>query len=231
MSSLTSLVRAHSTVLLVDSASALVQVGLWRHEEPVRWRQSALEPSVAVFASVNGVLDEAGIGLAEIGALLFCEGPGSILGIRTTAMALRAWQTRPGSPLPAFAYRSLDLVAHDLCGVSAPTPLAVIADARRDRWHFAEVGSDRKVRPLQRVSGALLAAFNGPLFMPTGFRAWAQLARPVSAVPYALPDLWHRQRDCDLLQPSPTPDAFLHEDPIYLTWSPQIHRAPAKAAP
>ena len=43
------------------------------------------------------------------------------------------------------------------------------------------------------------------------------------------------QVDCDgpadLLRPAPLPEAFLHEDPAYVTWTPQIHRAPRMAAP
>jgi tRNA threonylcarbamoyladenosine biosynthesis protein TsaB len=230
MPSLASLVRAYDTVLLVDSASARVQAGLWRRDQPAAWQQSGAEPGVAVFAAVGAVLEQAGIGLTDIGALLFCEGPGSILGIRTAAMALRAWQTRAERTPPAFAYRSLELVARDLAAVAA-VPLAVIADARRNTWHFVGVDAGRQVRPLQRVSAADLASFAGSLYVPDGFRAWTPPARPVAAVPYDLPGLWTRQGEADLLQPAPEPDAFLHEDPVYVTWSPQIHRAPSKAAP
>ena len=40
-------------------------------------------------------------------------------------------------------------------------------------------------------------------------------------------DGWHYPGvDLDLFRPTDAPDAFLHEEPSYATWTPQIHRAP-----
>ena len=231
MPSLESLVAAHRTALLVDSASACVQVGLWRLGSETLWRQSEREAGVAIFECAAAVLAEARVGIAELGALVFCEGPGSILSIRTAAMALRTWQAVGGRPLPAFAYRSLELVAHDLRAGGTSAPFAVTVDARRGAWHWIEVAAGQPPGPLQRVPAATLAAFPGNLFMPAGFRSWAQLPRPAEVVPYSLATLWPRQGAADLLCPAPLPEAFLHEDPSYVTWTPQIHRAPRMAAP
>jgi tRNA threonylcarbamoyladenosine biosynthesis protein TsaB len=231
MPSLESLVAAHHTVLLIDSASACVQVGFWQHGSEAVWRQSDREAGVAIFECVNAVLTDARVRLEGLGALVLCEGPGSILGIRTAAMALRTWQAVGGRPPPAFAYRSLELVAHDLCTKGTPAPFAVATDARRDNWHWVEVAAGQTPGPLQRVPQTRLAAFPGELFTPAGFRSWAQPPRPVETVPYSLAALWHRQGAADLLRPAPQPDAFLHEETAYVTWTPQIHRAPRTTAP
>lgn len=228
MPSLESLVAAHRTVLLIDSASACIQVGLWRLGAAAVWRQSDREAGVAVFECADAVLAEAGADVGGLGALVFCEGPGSILGIRTAAMALRTWQAAAGRPLPAFAYRSLELVAQDL-GTAAP--FAVTIDARRGAWHWVEVAPGQTPGPLRRVTQTTLATFSGRLFTPAGFRAWAQPPQPAELVPYSLAALWLRQGAAELLRPAPQPDAFLHEDPAYVTWTPQIHRAPRPAAP
>jgi tRNA threonylcarbamoyladenosine biosynthesis protein TsaB len=231
MPSLESLVAAHRTVLLIDSASACVQVGLWRLGSAAIWRLSDREAGVAIFECAAAVLSEARIGVAGLGALVFCEGPGSILGIRTAAMTLRTWQAVGGRPLPAFAYRSLELVAHDLCRSATPAPFAVTIDARRGTWHWIEVGAGRIPGPLQRVPPTTLAAFPGGLLTLAGFRSWAQPPRPAETVPYSLAALWPRQGAAALLRPAPQPDAFLHEETAYVTWTPQIHRAPRPAAP
>ena len=60
MPSLRSLVVAHRTVLLIDSASACVQVGLWRLGSAAVWRQSDREAGVAFFECADAVLTEAG---------------------------------------------------------------------------------------------------------------------------------------------------------------------------
>jgi tRNA threonylcarbamoyladenosine biosynthesis protein TsaB len=231
MPSLESLIAAHRTVLLIDSASACIQVGLLQLGSETLWRQSDREAGVAIFECVDTVLAEARIGLDAVGSLVFCEGPGSILGIRTAAMALRTWQAAGGRPLPAFAYRSLELVAHDLCRSANPAPFAITIDARRGTWHWIEVSAGRVPGPLQRVPLAILAAFPGGLFTPAGFRSWAKPPRPADTVPYSLSALWRHQGAADLLRPAPQPDAFLHEETSYVTWTPQIHRAPRPAAP
>ena len=265
MPSLDSLVATHRTVLLIDSASAQIQVGLWQRDAEVLWRQSDQEAGIAIFACVAAVLALARIGVADLGALVFCEGPGSILGIRTAAMALRVWSAAADRPRPTYAYRSLELLANDLqsggvsgaqqagvggpgdlpevaqtskpalpttdkCG-AAPRPFAVVADARRESWHWVDGPVSGPAGRLRRVPTTELLAFTGEVFAPAGFRTWSQPARPISTIAYSLPVLWARQRGADLLHPAPEPDAFLHEDATYVTWTPQIHRAGVRSPP
>lgn len=189
------------------------------------WQTSDQEAGIAIFAGVAAVLAQARISVAGLGALVFCEGPGSILGIRTAAMALRIWSAADGRTLPVFAYRSLELVAHDLRRCGIPAPFAVLADARRDSWHWVDVPAEGAIGPLQRVPKDTVAGFRGLLFTPAGFRAWARPPGEVSTIPYVLADLWRHQVDAGLLRAAPQPDAFLHEDVTYAAWTPQIHRA------
>jgi tRNA threonylcarbamoyladenosine biosynthesis protein TsaB len=231
MASLNSLLAAHGVVLLIDSSAARVNVGLLRREAGAAWRQSPREAGIAIFEGVDGVLAEAGIGVHDLGAFVFCEGPGSTLGIRTAAMALRTWQVAGPAVRPAYAYRSLELVAHDLQSAEVRLPFAVIADARRNAWHFVAAADGQVIGPLQRVPRATVADFPGELYMPADFRAWAAPPRPARSIPYPVPQLWQRQGDADLLRPAPQPDAFLHEESTYAAWTPQIHRAPRPKTP
>lgn len=208
MPSLRQLLGAHAPVLLLDAASARVQVGWLTADHAARWETSSEEAGVGVFQG----LERLGIRTADAGAFVFCEGPGSILGIRTTAVALRAWLVL--KPRPVFAYRSLEVVAHALGRREA----TVIADARRDSWHCAKIGE-----PLRRVP---TAALSGELVTPDGFRNWTALPAQVARTGYVLDELLPRVADLDLFRATAAPDAFLHEEPSYATWTPQIHRAP-----
>ena len=64
--------------------------------------------------------------------------------------------------------------------------------------------------------------------MPEGFRHWSTLPAGVTRTPYVLADLLPAVADHDLFRATDAPDAFLHEEPSYVTWTPQIHRAPAR---
>ena len=208
MPSLRQLLAAHGTLLRIDAASARVQVGLLAAGQPARWAVSDDESGVGIFRGV----EQLGVSPSAAGALVFCDGPGSVLGIRSAAMAVRAWGVL--QPRPMYAYHSLALVAQALGRPSA----TVIADARRDAWHC--VSGDAILR---RVPTAELA---GELIMPDDFRNWTPLPAGVTRTPYVLAELLPQVADCDLFRAVDAPDAFLHEEPSYATWTPQIHRAP-----
>src|SRR3954466_7183961 len=105
MSSLTQLLTAHRSVLVLDAASPWMQVGLLQANTPARWQVAEAEAGSALFKGVDAVLKSAGGQLADVDAFVFCEGPGSMLGVRTAAMAIRTWQVLRARP--AYAYHSL----------------------------------------------------------------------------------------------------------------------------
>jgi len=213
MPSFRELIATHAPVLLLDTASSRVQAGWLDNDTPARWATSDEEAGIGLFQCLQSL--ETDVNLA--GAFVFCDGPGSILGIRTVAMALRTWSVI--NPRPTFAYGSLALVAHAL---SRPE-VGVIADARRGLWHHYRLGAG-----LRRVA---MEELGGDLVMPDEFRHWAPLPPGVTRVPYSLPEFLPRVRDAALLRAADSPDAFLHEEPSYVTWEPQIHRAPGMAPP
>jgi len=209
MSTLREILTAHAPVLLLDAASARVQVGVLTAEAALTWATSDEEAGIGVFRCIESL----GARPSDAGGFIFCDGPGSVLGCRTVAMAVRAWCVL--KPRPAFAYHSLAIVAHAI----ARPGVNVIADARRDAWHCAALDS-----PLRRVPTAELA---GELVTPEGFRHWTPLPPNVARVPYSLAEMLPRVLDADLFRATDAPDAFLHEEPSYATWTPQIHRAPS----
>eukprot|EP01035_Chromulina_nebulosa_P003816 gene3816-biopygen3134 len=129
-------------------------------------------------------------------------------------MALRTWNVL--TPRPAFSFCSLAAVAHGI----GRKELGVIADARRETWHRFKLGDQ-----LRRVAAADLS---GEIVMPENFRHWSQIPAGVTRVSYDLAQILQRIADTELFQATKTPDAFLHEEPTYVTWTPQIHRAPVR---
>lgn len=210
MPSLRQLLAAHAPLLVLDAASARMQVGWLAANGTTRWEISDDEAGIGIFRCV----EKLGVNVRDAGAFVFCDGPGSILGIRTVAMALRTW--RVIAPRPVFAYGSLAVVAHAL----GKNDATIIADARRDSWHALNL---KLGGALRRVLATELA---GELVMPENFRHWSTLPAGVTHTPYALAELLPRVADVDLFRGTEAPDAFLHEEPSYATWAPQIHRAP-----
>lgn len=220
MATLAQLLAHHHRILVLDAASTRTQTGLLRRNAPALWQSRVEEAGTGIFAGTEALLEEAGLKLEEIGAFVFCEGPGSMLGTRTIAMALRTWQVL--QPRPAYAYQSLAVAGH-FAWAQRPRRFAVIADARRATWHVESVGADGSLAPLQRMAAGELPA--GELITPEFFRAWAQPPRPAAACCYNLAEIFPALADGDYFRPVESPDAFQHEAPAYKKWSAQVHRA------
>ena len=207
MPSLRQLLAAHPPLLLIDSTSARIQVGYFASDpDSARWAGSAEEAGIGIFRCLEAL----GLDLAAVRAFAFADAPGSVLGVRTAAMALRVWCAL--APRPVFAYNALAAAAEGL----GRDDVTLIADARRDAWHACRRGGQ-----LRRVTAAELS---GPLAMPDGFKHWKPLPAGTQSVPYVLSELWPRIADADLLQGSDAPDAFVYDGPSYVTWTPQVHR-------
>lgn len=208
MRRLRQLIAEHGPILVIDAASAVIQVGWLDSASKMEWAISSEESGVGIYECIEKLGREP----REAAAFVFCDGPGSVLGVRTSAMAIRTWnvvRTRP-----AFAFHSLSAVAH----VLGRPEITVISDARRETWHSSAVD-----RPLLRLPAAELT---GELVMPDGFRHWSTLPPAVTRVPYSLSEMFPQLLDAPIMRESDAPDAFLHEEPSYATWTPQIHRAP-----
>jgi len=208
MPSLRQLLVAHAPLLAIDAASSRIQVGWLPAGRDARWATSDEEAGAGIFRAIESL----GADPAAAAAFVFCEGPGSVLGIRTAAMAIRAWCAL--APRPVFAYGSLAVVAQ----AHGRRDATVIADARRDLWHCLVLGGNLRRVPVAELMGDLL--------MPEDFRHWSPLPTGTKRVPYELAELFRQTDEAELFRVTDAPDAFLHEEPTYATWAPRIHRAP-----
>jgi tRNA threonylcarbamoyladenosine biosynthesis protein TsaB len=223
MASLAQLLASHGRILVLDAASTEMQVGLLRRDAPTIWRRSEQEAGKALFSLTDACLREAELTLADVPAFAFCAGPGSMLGVRTVAMALRTWQTL--APRPVHQFESLTLLAHELLRIGHARPFAVIADARRDSWHVVDVSADGAIGALRRVPSADLARSAQPLWLPTTLRAWSAPPRAANSCRYDLAALLEHHPAADLFHATTAPDAFQHEAPEYKKWSAHVHSA------
>jgi tRNA threonylcarbamoyladenosine biosynthesis protein TsaB len=210
---------------VVDSCAPRVEAALWLNNvtAPVAIAAIEGEASSALPVAVAQVLAHPAAGgrrIAELDAIAFCDGPGSVLGVRLAAASLRTWRAvSPG--LALYSFHSLPLLA-----VAHPG-LTIIADARRDTWHATSATAPHQ---LGRVPSAELAALGG-LGTPDNFRRWSTLPADVEprALAWSAATLITAAPDEPFFQESSEPDAFMHEQPTYVAWTPQVHQAPTSA--
>lgn len=227
MPSLRQLLARHSSLLILDASSTQIEASLWRGAAATAASSTEYfegDASTGLSQVVAGVLARERIRIHDLDAIAFCEGPGSILGIRLSAASLRVWRAvRPS--LAIYGFYSLPLLA-----VAHPK-LTVVADARRDTWHSVRAGAPHT---LLRLSSAELAGENmdsvdaGGLATPASFRRWSALpaGKELQSLPYSASALIAAALDEPFFRGTRDPDAFVAEAPSYATWSPRIHQSP-----
>ena len=108
-----------------------------------RWVGQGLSPDGALeglFGCVEVALAEAKLKLGDIRSFALCVGPGSVLGIRIAALAVRSWSAL--EPRPIFIWESLAGIARSALTVGEQGPFLVAVESRLKRWHALEVSAD-----------------------------------------------------------------------------------------
>jgi tRNA A37 threonylcarbamoyladenosine modification protein TsaB len=127
-------------LVLDGSARAGVRVGVLSGG---RWAGQGISPDGALeglFGCVETALAEAKISLGDIRSFALCVGPGSVLGIRIAALAVRSWSAL--EPRPIFVWESLAALARSALAAGEQGPFLVAAESRLKRWHALEVAAD-----------------------------------------------------------------------------------------
>jgi tRNA threonylcarbamoyladenosine biosynthesis protein TsaB len=211
--------------LLLDASGVTVRAGVWQNARWLAWRESEAPALEAVFAGVQAVLAEARVPLAELGGYMYIEGPGSVLGLRVAAMAIRGWQTdaaaRPGGKTkPVLACGSLPLAAALALAGGTPPPFGVFTEARQRHWHVLEVngseGGQDGIQPVREVLENELPS--GTLFHLPARKAWHKApphARPLPASLRDHPEILSRP---DLFRLVETPTPYAVNPPTYKKW-------------
>jgi tRNA threonylcarbamoyladenosine biosynthesis protein TsaB len=230
MFTLAAVVAAHGSVLVLDAATNRMQVGLFHIGHAPVWRHGGDDASIHLFAAVEDCLAGTALRPTEIGAFVFCEGPGGQLGLRTAAMALRTWQALRPTPSPVFAYRSLAVAALTHQRGGAEGPFALIADARREHWHAVRTTAPDSISAVLRVSNEELQCWPEPLFLPAGFRTWSPPPRPAANCAYDCAAIWTALADDPVLQSVASPEPWQPAPQAYKTWTGERHRAATPAS-
>jgi tRNA threonylcarbamoyladenosine biosynthesis protein TsaB len=132
--------------LFLDTSGLTARVGVWRESCWLGWRESEAGALKALYAGVSMVMAEAQMSWEKLAGYIYVEGPGSVLGLRLAAMAIRTWQVDDaqrmgGTARPVWAGGSLQLAAATVLADGVSPPFAVFTDARQGHWNLLNVTS------------------------------------------------------------------------------------------
>ena len=211
-----------SPALLLDASASNVLVGIWSDGRWLAFQEGhRCEALESIFTSTKSVLKAAGVALTEISGFIYCEGPGSVLSIRISAMALRAWQSSlAGGPRPIYAYQSLRASAFLLKSKESHATGLIMAPSRMGYWNILDIESSEtavieEIKDPARLSGNIY-------FLDQ--RGTTEVPIKTTPAPYDLqsyPELFTQNH---ILKQTEEPNAWLPVVPEYKKWKAERHR-------
>lgn len=150
-----------------------------------RWRSEASSekgPLEAAAGCAQSALTSAGLTVDDVRSFAVCAGPGSILGVRLTAMMVRTWTAL--AERPCFVWNALEAVGLATAAAGISPPFAVVSESRMKRWNVMPFSSDGVSGDCVELEAAQVGALGLPLVGLTegapfatlkGTDAWPQL--------------------------------------------------------
>lgn len=210
-------------MLVLDAAGSLIQTGIVANGT---WFSRACQKGEALedlFSLCESCLNQTNLNLKDLGGYLFCEGPGSMLGIRISAMAVNTWRCMPGMDHPLFSYRSMDLAALQIATKEQIDDLSLVTRLRRKAFIQTDWSKQNGFSDPYIVSDSELAGQSGNLRElalkdPTDTSS-------AGSVPYSiesLPEILRRDELPIYAVDSAAP--FQIQKPEYQRWQGERHR-------
>jgi len=216
----------HATYLLLDAAGVTPRLGLWQDGRWLAWRECTTTTMPGLFEEIPTLLAEAKLTWEKIDGFIYPEGPGSVLGLRLAAMAIRTWQVdeaaRP-SPreLTVWACGSLHLAAALVIAGGVPIPFTAFTEVRQGLWRVLEVNSGDAAAlaaiPSREVLDGDLPF--GALFHVPARKAWQGLppqAQPLPTTLHKHPEIFQQP---GLLRQVETATPYAGTPPEYRKWA------------
>ena len=202
-----------SLPLLLDASSPKVQVGIPSTSE---WRSlhCSEEPALtSLFEGFRRCLEEVGAQAGAIDAILFCEGPGSTLGLRAALTLVKTLECQLVPPPKLLSYNSLHVATLLAAKPAAP----ILADYRQGQWYLRE--STGQIRVIEEDEAIEIAPSSQPLRQR---KSWSKLPPTGPAIDYNLSRLSGLEALAPILRPVDSPTLFDLRPATFRKWAPKV---------
>ena len=209
--------------LVIDGSGKSVFVGLLgTDKEWISKTSQASSTLEGLFPSVEAVLQSAQCQISDVSSFIYCEGPGSVLGIRLCAMAIQTWGHLCKPSVRYFAYNSLELTA-SLIVLDNPdlSHALLISDWKKDAWNSIRI-EEGKLGAITTINDQIVnSQRSASLFYLPQRKSWQKIPESVTTLEYSpqrlpeVPELLKRTKKIEL---------YASDVNIFKKWVPQRHR-------
>ncbi|MEN8661609.1 MAG: hypothetical protein ACN4GF_06110 [Lentimonas sp.] len=214
-----------TSALVIDGSGCSVFTGVLG-DDGTWLAQSSLTgaPLEQLFPSVEAVLQKAGLKLSALQSFVYCEGPGSVLGLRLCAMAVETWSRLYPHSAHYFAYNTLQLCAQLLCkDHELPARTLLVSDWKKGAWNAIHI-NDGQISATTVVDDATIAEWDGALYHLPQRKGWQKPpanAQSINYTPERLPELLN---DLDWLRSTEGVELYSSGVNTFAKWTPDRHR-------
>jgi tRNA threonylcarbamoyladenosine biosynthesis protein TsaB len=209
--------------LVIDgSARRGIDVGVYKNQSWLSHASAEEGALEGLWQATEKALQEARLSLSDIRSFALCVGPGSMLGIRITALAVRTWSALETRPI--YVWETLPVLAQVILQRGGCTkPFLALTESRMKRWHAIHVNplSQPPIVWQKELSVEEVKAEKMPLYV-TSESAQTVFVESELCAP-VWPDLPSIIAQGNSLRLEPKPDA-LNAATDYATWSGERHR-------
>ena len=218
-------------LLVIDASTPTVFAAIMCDGKALALAESEAESLEGIFDCVAQVCRDSGIAINDCDGFAYCEGPGSILGLRLAAMAVSTWLAMPENKgKPVYTYKSLELVVASKLAQGQQIPFTVTADYRDgiviEQRVQGNVSAD--TCPMQLPDPVLLevdklADYKGSVWRIPQRKQWKK-AQPVGEViaPYPFAEIPALAEQ--ILRPVKKPKVWQISETEYAKWKGERHR-------
>ena len=212
-------------LLVTDCSCPGARVGILVKSGWLGYRNKSGETGAALFQAVKEVLNESGLSLNQLAGFAYCEGPGSTLGIRINAMALRTWISLAEQPPLLFSFKSLEAA---VCMIreteSNKDAIAVFSDFRKESWNVCLSDHVGQYSPIEIIELTALASLEQDQYFVQ--QRIHSPGRPPNSrsINYDLDPLASSDQFIKLLKLREQPTVFQTSTTTFKKWVPERHR-------
>ncbi|MGJ8652406.1 MAG: hypothetical protein ACSHX8_03960 [Opitutaceae bacterium] len=208
--------------LVIDGSGSAVYAGILGDDG--QWvAQTTQEgaPLEELFPTVESTIRASGIDLSEIRSYIYCEGPGSVLGLRLCAMAIETWSRLYPESANYFAYNTLQLTA---TLQSIPDKALLVSDWKKGAWNAVYI-QDGNIEATTVVDDTTIAEWDGALYHLPQRKGWQKPPANAQTVAYRPECLIEALQNASFLRQTEGIELYSSGVNTFAKWTPDRHRA------
>jgi tRNA threonylcarbamoyladenosine biosynthesis protein TsaB len=224
--------------LVIDGSSNSVFAGLLQSsscndstnskQPETHWLAKVQRPGAPLeelFPAIEIALKAAKVQLSDITNYLYCEGPGSVLGLRLCAMAIETWSRLYPKSARLFKYNSLQLSAVTLLHTNSElTDALIVADWKKGAWNAIHI-KGRQIGEAEVIDDAGLHAWRGALYHMPQRKGWQSPPPAATTLKYDPSIMSEVRQHPALLHATSSVELYSSGINTFQKWTPTRHRA------